>query len=162
MYCSSCKNSIFNTFVGKDGKRANDGDPDAVRVPLIFYFVVGQAADTGPPLGINDPGVKLPSFVRAMMLPHVPVARVELCMICVSEVFGVPLLTAEEDPLYSAEQESETKVEVEAVVQNAEIDEVATAAKVMERPLLALKVGRGAEKAPPLPRSPKQVAAPAP
>lgn len=140
MYCSNCKSSVYNTMI------------DGVRIPLVFYMVVGQPPDTGPPLGINDPGVKLPSFVRAMMLPHVPVARAELCMNCVAEVFGVPLLTAQDDPLYSREQEAETKIEVDAVVQDKTIDEVTTTAKVMERPLLALKVGRGAEKAPKLPK----------
>lgn len=141
MYCSNCKRSIYNVLI------------DGVRIPLVLYFVVGQPSDTGPPLGINDPGVKLPSFVRAMMLPHVPAARAELCMECVAEFFGVKLVTAEEDPMYSAEQEAVTKTEVEAVVQNKEINQVDTTAKVMERPLLALKVGRGAKKAPKLPKA---------
>lgn len=143
MYCSNCKRSIYNVLI------------DGVRTPLVLYFVVGQPPDTGPPLGVNDPGVKLPSFVRAMMLPHVPAARAELCMECVGEFFGVKLVTAEEDPMYSAAQEAVTKVEVEAVVQDREIDEVNTTAKVMERPLLALKVGRGAVKAPKLPKAKK-------
>jgi hypothetical protein len=143
MYCANCQNSVYNTMI------------DGVRVPLVFYMVVGQPADTGPPLGINDPGVKIPSFVRALMLPHVPVARAELCMNCVSLIFGVPLLTAEEDPMYSAEQEAETKADVQPVIEDKAIDEVTTTAKIMERPLLALKVGRGAEKAPKLPKARK-------
>lgn len=141
MYCSNCKTSIYNCMI------------DEIRIPLVLYFVVGQPGDTGPPLGINDPGVKLPSFVREIM--QVPVARAELCMVCVAEFFGVKLVTAEEDPMYSVEQEAVTKAVVEAVVQDAEIDEVNTIAKVMERPLLALKVGRGAKKAPKLPKSAK-------
>lgn len=143
MYCSNCKISIYNCMV------------DDVRIPLVFYMVVGQPGDTGPPLGINDPGVKLPSFVRAMMLPHVPAARAELCMNCVAEVFGVKLVTADEDPMYSAEQEEATKAEVQPVIEDKSIDEVTTTAKVMERPLLALKVGRGANKAPKLPKARK-------
>lgn len=139
MYCSNCKNSVYNTMI------------DGVRIPLVLYFVVGQPEDTGPLLGINDPGVKLPSFIRAMLLPHVPVARAELCMVCVAEIFGVQLVTAGEDPMYSAEQERLTRLEVQAVVEDREVNEVDTTAKVMERPLLALKVGRGAEVAPALP-----------
>lgn len=142
-YCSNCKTSIYNCTI------------NGVRIPLVLYFVIGQPADTGPPLAINDPGVKLPSFVRAMMLPHVPAARVELCMNCVAEVFGVKLVTAQEDPMYSAEQEAQTKAEVQAVVDDKEIDEVNTVAKVMEHPLLAFRVGRGARKAPKLPKSRK-------
>lgn len=143
MYCSNCKNSVYNTMI------------DGVRIPLVFYMVIGQPADTGPPLGINDPGVKLPSFVRAMMLPHVPVARAELCMNCVAEVFGVKLVTAQEDPMYSAEQEAEAKAEVQPIIDDKAIDEVTTTAKIMERPLLAIKVGRGAERAPKRPKAMK-------
>lgn len=147
MYCSKCKNSIFNTLI------------DGIRIPLVLYFVVGQPGDTGAPLAINDPGVKLPSFVRALMLPHVPVARAELCMTCVADVFGVPLVTADEDPMFSIEQAEITKAEVGAVVDNVAIDEVNTNAKVMERPFLAFKVGRGESVAPALPPS-RQPAAP--
>ena len=138
MYCSNCKTSIFNCII------------EGVRVPLVLYFVVGQAADTGPLLDVNAPGVRVPSFVRELMQPHVPTARVELCIKCVAEIFGVALVTAAEDPMYSTEQAAATKAGIEVVVQDAEIDEVHTTAKVMARPLLAIKVGRGAAPAPAL------------
>lgn len=143
MYCSNCKNSVYNTMI------------DGVRIPLVLYFVVGQPGDTGPMLDVNGEGVKLPSFVRELMQPHVPVARVELCMNCVAEVFGVKLVTAKDDTMYSAEQAKLTAKDVGEVVQDASIDEVNTTAKVMERPLLALRVGRGAKKAPKLPKARK-------
>lgn len=152
MYCSNCQNSVFNTMI------------DGVRVPLVLYFVIGQPADTGPTLDVNAPGVKVPSFVREMMQPHVPVARAELCMNCVAEVFGVKLVTSEEDPMYSVEQAVLTGEAVQSIVQDATVDEVKTTAMVMERPLLALKVGRGAADAPALPPAKERpvVASPAP
>lgn len=138
MYCSNCRESIYNCTI------------DGVRVPLVLYFVVGQPADTGPTLDVNAPGVQVPSFVRELMQPHVPTARVELCIACVAELFGTALVTAEEDPMHSTEQVQQTAKAVGAVVQDATIDEVHTSAVVLARPLLAIKVGRGAAPAPAL------------
>ena len=151
MYCSSCGNSIYNTFVGSDGKRAKEGDPGAVRIPLVHYIVTGQPGDSGPILDRNGEGVRVTSFSRE--IAQTPVQRVEFCEICFAETFGLPLLTAQEDPMYSAQQQELTTRAIDAVVQDQNIDEVATSAKIMERPLLALKVGRGAEKAPKLPKA---------
>jgi hypothetical protein len=141
-YCSRCQNAIYNTIV--DGKR----------IPILLYFVVGQPDDTGE-FDVNGPGVRLPSFVREIMQPHVPVARAELCMVCVSELFGVPLLTAEEDPLYSAEQTEETAKAVREIVSDKNTPHVTKAATAMDRVFLGLQVGRGATAAPPLPPTKK-------
>lgn len=149
MYCSSCGNSIYNTFVGSDGKRAAAGDPDAVRVPIVHYIVTGQPGDTGPLLDSNGEGVRVTSFTRE--ITQVPTARVEFCEICFAETFGLALVTAEEDPMHSTEQVQQTAKAVGAVVQDAAIDEVHTNAVVLERPLLAIQVGRGAAQAPTLP-----------
>lgn len=151
MYCSNCTNSIFNTFVGPDGKRAKEGDPGAVRVPLVLQMVVGQPEDTGPILDINGEGVRVPSFVREMQMPHVPVKRVELCMICVSELFGLPLVDAQSDPMYSIEQQRATQEAVEPLLRDEKVDRVKAFGKSFERSMLAIKVGRGAVKAPKLP-----------
>lgn len=151
MYCSNCKTSIYNTFIGPDGKRSAEGTRGAVRVPLVLYFVVGQPPDTGETLGVNDPGVKLPSFVRELMQAHVPVARVELCMLCVAEVFGTKLYTADADPMHSPEQTAVTATKLAAAITPA-MPEVDKHALQMERALLAVKVGRGGAKAPKLPK----------
>jgi hypothetical protein len=90
-YCSRCQIAIYNCMI------------NGVRVPILLYFVIGQPDDTGE-FDVNGPGVMVPSFIREIMQSHVPVARAELCINCVSEVFGLALVTAEEDPMYSVEQ----------------------------------------------------------
>lgn len=87
-YCTGCKESIYNCVV------------DGVRVPLLVRITVGQPSDTGPALDINGPGVQVPSFLREIM--QTPLARMELCVKCAAKAFGVPLVTAAEDPLYDA------------------------------------------------------------
>lgn len=146
MYCSNCKTSIYNVMV------------DGVRVPYVFYFVVGQPPDTGPQLDVNAEGVKVPSFIRAIL--QAPVPRAELCMNCVADIFGVPLVTAKEDPMYSDEQFDENTQAIREVMQDESVDQVNTNAAIMERPLLAIKVGRGAVDAPALPPA-KKVESPA-
>jgi len=124
---------------------------DGIRIPLVLYFVVGQPEDTGPPFGINDPGVKLPSFIRELMQPHVPLKRVELCMVCAADIFGVELVTAQTDPMHSAEQQAESAQEAMVTLQDNTLDAVTKDSTVLARSLLAVKVGRGAVPAPPLP-----------
>lgn len=137
-YCSRCQIAIYNCMI------------DGVRVPILLYFVVAQPDDTGE-FDVNGPGVRLPSFVRELMQPHVPVARAELCMNCMSEVFGLALVTAEEDPMYSIEQSDLTAIQVRAVTSNKGIPAVQKAATAMDRVFTAIQVGRGARAAPPLP-----------
>jgi hypothetical protein len=146
-YCSRCQIAIYNCMV------------DGQRVPLLFYFVVGQPDDTGE-FDLNGEGVKVPSFIREIMQPHVPVARAELCMNCVGEVFGLALVTAKDDPMYSVEQEALTRALVSGVATDPAIPQVQKAATTMERIFTALQVGRGAIEAPALP--PAAVPAPAP
>jgi hypothetical protein len=136
-FCSNCKQSVYNCMI------------DGVRIPLIFYFVIGQGADTGPPLDVNGDGVKLPSFIREILLAPVP--RVELCIACVVKIFGLDLHTGQTDPMYSREQEALSATKIRAVVEDTSVDEVNTHAIVMERTLLAFQVGRGAVPAPALP-----------
>jgi hypothetical protein len=77
-YCDSCGRSVYNVEI--DGKR----------VPLVFYMVVGQPPDTGPVIGLNDPGIKVPQFVRELMAT--PTARMELCMECLAIALNLPLV----------------------------------------------------------------------
>lgn len=84
-YCSRCQQSIYNCII------------EGVRVPLVVYLVAGQPEDTGPTIGLNDVGVKVPSVLRAIM--SLPIARVELCVRCLAEVFALPLLAAADDPM---------------------------------------------------------------
>lgn len=138
-YCSKCKTSIYNVMT------------DGIRIPLVVQIVVGQPEDTGPPLDINGPGVRVPSAIREIMQPYVPIKRLELCNNCFAEVFGLELVTARDDAMYSVEQTAETKQAVLQAVEDPDVDQVATNAVSMERVLLAVKVGRGEEPAPPLP-----------
>jgi hypothetical protein len=96
-FCSNCKRPIDEIQI--------EGKP----VPLVVYFVVGQPPDTGAPVDLDEgSGVKVPSWVREIMQPHVPTARVELCIPCVAEIFGTKLVTADADPMFSKEATRET------------------------------------------------------
>jgi hypothetical protein len=148
-YCARCAESVFNCII------------DGVRIPIVLQFNVGQAPDTGPPLGINDAGVKLPSWIREMMQLHVPSANGNLCMKCVAEVFGTPCLTPDEDPMFSLEQAEISGGIVATVVADPEIDQRTTNATIFQRVFEAVQVGRGARQAPALP-PPRPVEIPAP
>lgn len=76
---------------------------DGVRVPLSVYIVAGQPDDTGPQLDLNADGVRVPSFLRA--LTSLPIARAELCVRCIAEVFALPLLLASEDPMGTLDED---------------------------------------------------------
>lgn len=88
--CTRCKQSVYNCMI------------DGVRVPIVHRMNLGQPADTGPTLAINDPGVKLTSYTRSMM--QTSVARIELCEKCFADVLGLPLLTADADPMFDEDQ----------------------------------------------------------
>lgn len=160
-FCSNCLRPIDEVTI--------EGKP----VPLVVYLVVGQPPDTGPPVDLDEgSGVKVPSWVREIMQPHVPTARVELCIPCVAEVFGTKLVTADADPMFSKEATRETaraislrRVADDTARQRGEPSRSSvqqhhdTVSKVLQ----AVKVGRGALKAPKLPKpDPKPRAAPAP
>lgn len=140
-YCSSHKGPIDEVKIG--GKL----------VPIVIYMVAGQVPDSGAPVDIGlGSGVKLPSAVRELMQPHVPVARLEFCVPCFAEHLGLKLFTAEDDPMYSTEQ---TQVTASKLQERQQKDPNATSVDThhatVERALLGFKVGRGALKAPKLP-----------
>jgi hypothetical protein len=138
-YCSRCAESVFNCII------------DGVRVPIVLQFNVGQVPDSGPPIAVNDPGLKLPAWIRELLLPHVPSANGNLCMKCLAEVFGTPCVEAQEDSMFSVEQAELTAARVTEVIRDPEIDQRTTNATIFERVFEAIEVGRGAKDAPPLP-----------
>lgn len=123
-YCTKCGDSVFNCEI--NGKR----------VPLVLYFVVGQPDDTGEPLDAN--AVALPSFVREIL--QTDVARVELCIKCVADVFGVPLLEAKDDPMYDANND---KIPDALQLRDPSMPRVERFKRMHARVLHAIAVGRG-------------------
>ncbi len=96
--CTRCKQSVYNCFIkGPDG--------ELHRVPWFLRLNGGQPDDTGPALDVLAPNIRVPSFVRALVLS--PLGRIELCVACVVEVFGVPAVTKDEDPMYGAGEDGE-------------------------------------------------------
>lgn len=89
--CTRCKESVYNCII--------DGPNGPERVPLAVRLNVGQPDDTGGALDVIAANIRVPSIVRSLLLT--PIARIELCVKCFGEVFGLPLVTAEEDPMYS-------------------------------------------------------------
>lgn len=126
-YCTRCKKSIYNVEI------------EGQRVPLVVYFVVGQPADTGDPLDVNANGVKVPSFIRELMATPAGTQRVELCVPCVAEVFGVALVTAEEDPMYDSN--NDRIPDARQIAQG--VDQVEAFHRLHFRALHAVKVGQG-------------------
>lgn len=126
--CSNCGQSVFNCLI------------NGQRVPLVFYMVVGQPADTGEPLNVNAPGVKVPSFVRELMKPEVLTARIELCMRCLAEVFGLPLVDEAHDPMSGAGMVPTIPVH------SAQLGEVERSMLMHERALHAVKLAHGKAK----------------
>lgn len=146
-YCTRCKESVFNRLI------------DGVRVPLVFYFVVGIPDDVGE-VDINAPGLKVPSFVREIMQTALP--RIELCMQCVAEVFGVALVTAAEDEMYDA---NNNKIADALELGDANLPKVEMFARMHHRVLHAIAVGQGratVEDLPPEYRAPTSAPPPDP
>jgi hypothetical protein len=139
MYCSNCGESVYNKMI------------NGVRVPLVIYMVVGQPPDTGPniDLDIGSP-VKVPSFIREIM--QTPVPRVEWCVPCFAAIFGLKLVTADEDPMYSKAQAAENAATFSAVQQDDTLPAVEKSKQIHARTLTAIQVGRGAKKPPKLAR----------
>lgn len=126
--CTGCQTSIYNVIV------------DGVRVPIVVNLWAGQPEDTGPILDLNAPGVKVPSFLREMM--STPLATAELCVVCAAKAFGVPLVTAEDDPMQGA------GADVTLPTERGAMSEVERRAVMQERTLVALQVARGEAEAP--------------
>jgi hypothetical protein len=141
MYCTNCGESVYNKTI------------DGERVPLVIYMVVGQPPDTGPAvdLDVGSP-VKVPSFVREIM--QTPVARVEFCVPCFAAIFGLTLVTADDDPMYSSAQAAENTASYNAVQLDDSIPAVEKSQQIHARTLTAIQVGRGAKKAPKLLKDP--------
>jgi hypothetical protein len=134
-YCTLCKKSIYNVEI------------DGQRIPLVAYFVVGQPADTGDPLDVNADGVKLPSFVRELMQTPGGTQRVELCIACLADVFGLALVTAADDPMYDVNNNQ--IADAREIAQG--VDQVEAFHRLHFRALHAIKVGRGAAQVSDLP-----------
>lgn len=60
--------------------------------PLVVYIVVGQVPNSGAPVDLNAPGVKVPAIVRELMAQPVP--RREYCVRCFAKAFGLELVAA--------------------------------------------------------------------
>lgn len=131
-YCSRCKRSIYNTGV-----------------PLVVQLIIGQPEDTGEPFDLEAPTSKVPSFIREIM--QLPIARLEFCVPCLADTFGLKVETPDSDPMFSPEQRDENASTYSAIRSKHEIDAVEKHAQLAARTLLAIKVGRGAEKPPKLP-----------
>lgn len=147
-FCSNCKKPIDEVTV--------DGKP----VPLVAYMVVGQVPDTDPVDLDTGSGVKVPSFIREAMQEYVTLRRFDWCINCLANLFGLTLCTAETDPLYSTEQviATSTKLVGARAADMAALEKKQAPRAAVERHhdevsrvMLAIKVGRGAMKAPKLP-----------
>jgi hypothetical protein len=141
MYCTNCGESVYNKMI------------DGERVPLVIYMVVGQPPDTGPnvDLDIGSP-VKVPSFIRE--ITQTPVQRVEFCVPCFAQIFGLKLVTADEDPMYSKAQADENRETYNAVQMDESLPAVERSKQIHARTLTAIQVGRGAKKPPKLAKDP--------
>lgn len=153
-HCSRCGESVYNCLI------------DGIRVPILTYIVMGQPADTGPAVDLDRGSpVKVPSVMRELM--RTPVARVELCVACFADVFGLALVTADEDPLFDADLDGVPDVSrldaKERAAFNA-LPAVEQARAMHSRALEAVRVGRGAPdaKVPRPRRAPNPATPPAP
>lgn len=81
-HCDRCGESVYNCLI------------EGVRVPIVVYMVAGVIPDYPTPFDDSAPDVKMPQMVREMM--DLPESRVEWCVACLAEVFGLRLVTAEE------------------------------------------------------------------
>lgn len=86
--CTRCRQSVFNCEI--------EGPLGPERVPYFVRLNMGRPPDTGT-FDMNGPNVRVPSVVRE--LDASPRATLELCVKCFAEVFRLPVVTAEEDPM---------------------------------------------------------------
>jgi hypothetical protein len=138
--CTRCKESIYNCMIeGPDGQQH--------RVPWLLRLIGGQPDDTGAPLDVLAPNIRVPSFVRALVLS--PLGRIELCVKCVVEVFGVPAVTASEDPMYGQDNSDNTNDvfdlyrEIEKFFRDQSVPMVDRHHRANNRAIHALAVGWG-------------------
>lgn len=134
--CSRCTKSVFNCEIeGPDGKQH--------RLPFVIRINTGQPDDTGPDIDLLDPNLRMPSFLRALQMT--PMARIELCVACFAEVFGLPLVAPDEDPMLEPGVEEFQRKEGERFL-DRNTPKVERFARIHARALHALHVGWG-EKA---------------
>ena len=126
--CTRCKQSIYNCMI------------DGVRVPIFHRLNIGKPEDSGPAIALNDPGVKMTSYTRSML--QTPVARIELCEKCFAEVFGLPLVTADEDPMWDGEQ-VEAQEALNKIMDDPETDRAEKFHMIHTRALHGFPVGWG-------------------
>lgn len=124
-YCTRCKESVFNCLI--DGKR----------VPTLIYIVVGIPDDVGE-FDVNGEGVKTTSFTRELM--QTEVARIELCEKCFAAVFGLALVTAQDDEMYDA---NNSKIPRQLQLEDPSLARTEKMARMHARSLHAIAVGRG-------------------
>lgn len=132
-YCSKCGQSVYNCVI------------DGVRTPLVARINFGQPADTGPRVGLNDPGVKVPSGMRAYMAAPIPMF--DLCMVCFAEWLGVPLLAAEDDPALDDNFRADAHITPELIagVESGAVDELTAHRTIMAPAFAAVLQGRTAQ-----------------
>ena len=131
--CTRCQQSVFNCEIeGADGQ--------LYRVPLVTRINQGQPADTGTPVPLDDPNIRMTSFTRANMLTPVP--SIELCEKCLSEVMGWPLVSATEDPMYNDGMPELQKL-IDAEYRDESRPMVERASVAATRPLHAIAVAWG-------------------
>lgn len=147
-HCSRCKESIFNCLI------------DDKRIPLVFYMVVGQIPDAVEDLDVNAEGVKVPSFIREMMATPGGTQRIDLCIKCLAEVFGLDLVAAADDPMYDSNNDKIPDARQLA----AGVGQVEAWHRLHVRPLHAIMVGQGRAQVSDLPAEylPPPDASPAP
>jgi len=158
--CTRCGRSVFTVAIS-----GPDGEPRPI--PIVTRITVGQPQDTGPDVNVLDPNVRVPSFIRSLL--QTPLHRMELCVWCVGEIFGQPLVSPDEDPMYD-EDVADYHVGLNKVFgddgQRKALGEASLLRQMHARSLLAVQVGRGAMKAEDVPPEhkprPKSVDAPAP
>lgn len=139
-YCSRCARSIFNVEI--DGKK----------IPLVIQMTIGQPADTGEPINVNDPEVKLPHFIREIMHLAQGLQRVELCVACFALVFGLPLVTAEEDEMWIPPSQIDPQSPLRTIPQDPAVDFTQASAALYHRTFHAVEVGRGVKTVKDLPK----------
>lgn len=69
---------------------------DGKTVPLVVYLVAGKPPDFPGEFDLNAPGIRVPEFIRSLMA--LPVPRIEWCVKCFAEEFGLELVEADRRP----------------------------------------------------------------
>ena len=134
-HCFKCGDSVYNKII------------NGVRVPFVMYFIVAQPPDTGKRINPNRTGanaIPLPHFARELLNMSEfggGEPRVEICMQCVSDIFGLPLVTADQDPMFDGDMDNIP--DVRQIKNDGEMDSVARERIRLWRVFFAIALGRG-------------------